>query len=52
MKAVFLANAKSNIRAAQLLFDHQMYDDSVNRAYYAAFHAALAALSAASFAAE
>lgn len=42
---VFLAKAKRNIQAAQLLFDNQMYDESANRAYYAAFQAALAALS-------
>jgi len=44
---IFLTKAKRNIEAAQLLFDHQLYDDSANRSYYAAFHAAIAALEAA-----
>jgi len=44
---MFLNKAKTNIQAAQLLFDNQMYDASANRAYYAAFQAAVAALSAA-----
>jgi len=45
LNSIFLIKAKRNIQAAQLLFDHQMYDESANRAYYAAFQAALAALS-------
>jgi len=44
LDSIFLTKAKRNIQAAQLLFDHQMYDESANRAYYAAFQAALAAL--------
>ena len=44
-ETIFLTKAKRNLQAAQLLFDHQMYDESANRAYYAAFQAALAALS-------
>lgn len=44
--ANFLIKARRNLQAAQLLFDHQMYDESANRAYYAAFQAALAALAA------
>jgi uncharacterized protein (UPF0332 family) len=46
MQIIFLAKVKRNVEAAQLLFDHQMYDESANRAYYAAFQAARAALSA------
>jgi len=44
-ETIFLAKAKRNIQAAQLLFDNQLYDESANRAYYAAFQAALAMLS-------
>jgi uncharacterized protein (UPF0332 family) len=52
MQTIFLTKAKKNIQAAQLLFDNQMYDESANRAYYAVFQAALAALSAAGFQTE
>lgn len=45
MNVIFLEKAKRNIRAAQLLFDNELYDESANRAYYAAFQAALAMLS-------
>jgi len=45
MKLIFITKAKENIQAAQLLFDNNLYNASANRAYYAAFHAALAALS-------
>lgn len=45
IESLFLTKAKRNIQAAQLLFDNQMYDEAVNRAYYAAFQAALAKLS-------
>lgn len=44
-ETIFLTKAKRNLQAAQLLFDHQMYDESASRAYYAAFQAALAKLS-------
>ncbi len=44
-ESIFLTKAKRNVQASQLLFDNQMYDESANRAYYAAFQAALAALS-------
>ncbi len=46
MKNEFLAKAKENISAAELLFDNELYNASANRAYYAAFHAAMAALAA------
>jgi uncharacterized protein (UPF0332 family) len=46
MKNEFLAKAKENISAAELLFDNELYNASANRAYYAAFHAARAALAA------
>jgi len=40
----FTSKAKENLAAAQLLFDHGLYNASANRAYYAAFQAALVAL--------
>jgi hypothetical protein len=45
LKEIYLEKARRNIRAAQLLFENELYDESANRAYYAAFQAALAALS-------
>jgi len=44
MEEIFLAKAGENIQAAELLFENEMYHASANRAYYAAFHAAVAAL--------
>lgn len=44
MKELFLARAKENIEAATELFASEKFNASANRAYYAAFHAALAAL--------
>jgi len=44
MKESFLERAKENLSAAELLFDNGMFNASANRAYYAAFHAAIAAL--------
>lgn len=44
MKEIFLAKSKENIQAAEMLFERQLFNASVNRAYYAAFHAAIAAL--------
>lgn len=44
METTFSAKAQENIEAAELLFEHQLYNASANRAYYAAFHAAIAAL--------
>ncbi len=46
ISSVFLDKAQSNIESAQLLFDFQRYNESASRAYYGAFQAALAALSA------
>jgi uncharacterized protein (UPF0332 family) len=45
-ESIFLTKAKKNIHSAQLLLDNRMFDDAANRAYYAVFHAALAALAA------
>jgi uncharacterized protein (UPF0332 family) len=44
MRDEFLAKAKENLEAAEMLFDHHLYNAAVNRAYYAAFQAAIAAL--------
>ncbi len=47
MKKEFLAKARQNLRAAELLSENGLYDASANRSYYAALHAAVAALSSA-----
>ncbi len=44
METTFFVKASENIQAAEILFENRMYDASANRAYYAAFHAAVAAL--------
>jgi len=44
MRDEFLTKAKENFKAAEVLFEHQLYNAAVNRAYYAAFQAAIAAL--------
>ncbi len=41
---VFLAKSLENLHGAELAFNHESYNVSVSRAYYAAFHAARAAL--------
>jgi uncharacterized protein (UPF0332 family) len=40
----FLTKAQENLTAAALLFEHELYNASANRAYYATFQAAIAAL--------
>ena len=40
----WLAKAKENLTAAELCLQHGLRNASVNRAYYAMFHAAIAAL--------
>ena len=45
MKQDYLEKAKENLNAARMLFDAGLHNASANRAYYAAFHAAIAALS-------
>jgi uncharacterized protein (UPF0332 family) len=40
----FLERARENIDAAEILLNAERYNASANRAYYAAFHAAIAAL--------
>jgi len=44
MKNGFLDKAKTNLTVAQICFDREFYDACANRAYYAAFQAAVAAL--------
>ena len=46
MKYEFFTKAQENIKAAELLFENGLYNASANRAYYAVFHAAIAALAA------
>jgi len=40
----YLTKAKDKLGVAHELLEHQHYDDAVSRSYYAAFHAAQAAL--------
>jgi uncharacterized protein (UPF0332 family) len=42
--ATFLAKAQSNLRVARLAFENKEYDPCISRAYYAVFHAEIAAL--------
>ena len=44
METTFAAKATENIRAAESLFELEMFNASSNRAYYAALHAAVAVL--------
>lgn len=44
MKTEFLKKALDNLSVARYCFEHGFYDAAVNRAYYAAFQAAVAAL--------
>lgn len=44
MKASFLARAQENLADAEAAFEAERYNASANRAYYAAFHAAIEAL--------
>ncbi len=44
MGATFTAKATENVQAAEVLFEHGLYNASANRAYYAALQAAVAAL--------
>ena len=40
----YLKVAQEKLAAAKLLFENEMYDDAVSRAYYSAFHCAQALL--------
>lgn len=44
MKQEFFAKAEENLKAAELLFEQGLYNAVANRAYYATFQAAVAAL--------
>ncbi len=44
MKTEFLLKSQENLKAAELLLANQLYNASANRAYYAVFQAAIAAL--------
>ena len=44
MKTEFLTKAEENLTAAQVCFENGLYNACANRAYYAALHAAVAAL--------
>ncbi|MCP4350936.1 MAG: HEPN domain-containing protein [Desulfobacterales bacterium] len=44
MKEEFFSKAEENLKIAQLSFEHDCYNACANRAYYAAFQAAIAAL--------
>lgn len=44
MQEIFLNKAKENLKIAQTSFDLKCYNACVNRAYYSAFQAAVAAL--------
>jgi uncharacterized protein (UPF0332 family) len=44
MENGFLSKAKENLRIARMSFDAECYNACANRAYYAAFQAAIAAL--------
>ena len=44
MKTEFFDKANANLTVAQMCFDSGFYDACANRAYYAAFQAAIAAL--------
>ncbi len=44
MKESFIQLAKENIFAAELLFENNLFNASSNRAYYSAFHIAIAAI--------
>jgi len=44
LKREFLNKAQENFKAAQISFDNECYNACANRAYFAAFQAAVAAL--------
>jgi uncharacterized protein (UPF0332 family) len=44
MKEVFFELANENLKAAELLFVNNFFNASANRAYYSAFHIAIAAI--------
>ncbi len=44
MKQEFFSKAKENLKIARISFDNECYNACANRAYFAAFQAAIAAL--------
>jgi len=44
LKQEFFTKSKENLKIAQLSFDNECYNACANRAYYASFQAAIAAL--------
>ncbi len=44
MQTEFLKKAAANLSVARYCYEHEYYDAAVNRAYYASFQAAIAAL--------
>jgi uncharacterized protein (UPF0332 family) len=44
MVNIFAPRSQENIQAAEQLFETALYNASANRAYYAAFHAAIAVI--------
>jgi len=44
MKEIFINKALENIKIAEIAFNNDCYNASANRAYYAGFHAAIAAI--------
>ncbi|MEK7728530.1 MAG: HEPN domain-containing protein [candidate division KSB1 bacterium] len=52
MEPDFLSKARDTLLAAQILLEKELYDSCANRAYYAAFQAALAAIASVGIKAE
>lgn len=44
MKEIFVERAKENLLAAEILYGNNLFNASANRAYYSAFHIAIAAI--------
>jgi uncharacterized protein (UPF0332 family) len=44
VKKEFLAKAKENLKIAQISFENECYNAGANRAYFASFQSAIAAL--------
>src|SRR5687768_17537623 len=48
--AIYLTKAQKALAGAELEYAHELYNNTINRAYYACYQAAVAALSAQGFA--
>ena len=44
MKDVFIVRALENLKCAEMAFENELFNASANRAYYAAFQVAIAAI--------